>query len=149
MAPAYPSVGHGRRTSGGWRARRSGASSSIPANTRHWESVKRITLHRRLGLAGIVVAFAAFVIGVLVNVRIASRAMAADSSERTQDMLAFAAASLVGLLPFVPLIVLALWYVRRPAVHKRLMFWAFAWMLGPAFTNTRPLGRVLVTLAGV
>lgn len=109
-------------------------------------SAKRITLHRQLGLAGIVVAFAAFVTGVLVNVRIASRAMAADSPERTQDMLAFASASLVGLLPFVPLIVLALWYVRRPAVHKRLMFWAFAWVLGPAFTNTRPLGRVLDAL---
>jgi hypothetical protein len=107
---------------------------------------KRITLHRRLGLAGVVVALAAFVTGVLVNVRIASRAMAADSPERTQDMLAFAAASLVGLLPFVPLFVLALWYVRRPAVHKRMMYWAFAWMLGPAFTNTRPLGRVLDAL---
>lgn len=106
-------------------------------------SANRVALHRRLGKAGIAVALAAFITGVLVNVHIASRATVADSPERTREMLAFAAESLVGLLPFAPLIVLALWYARTPAVHKRLMYWAFAWMLGPAFTNTRPLGRVL------
>jgi len=108
--------------------------------------VSRVAWHRKIGWASMLLAAAAFLSGVYVNLHIIGRAQREAEVEQARKMVAFASESLVGLLPFVFLIGAALWYIRKPDTHKRLMFWAFAWVLGPAFTNTRPLGRALDAL---
>lgn len=108
--------------------------------------VSRVAWHRTVGWASMSLAAAAFLSGVYVNLHIIGRAQNEADAEQAGKMVAFASESLVGLLPFVLLIAAALWFIRKPATHKRLMFWAFAWMLGPAFTNARPLGRALDAL---
>ena len=47
------------------------------------------------------------------------------------------------LLAFTLLVALAVLWRSRPQVHKRLMFWSMVWMMGPAFTGTRPVGAFL------
>jgi hypothetical protein len=108
--------------------------------------VSRVAWHRKVGWASMSIAVAAFLSGVYVNLHILGRAQHEADVEEARRMVAFASESLVGLLPFVLLIGAALWFIRKPAVHKRLMYWSFAWMLGPAFANSRPLGRALDAL---
>ena len=79
----------------------------------------------------------------VLNLNLVPRALAAGAISRPEDGAAFALGSLSSLIPFVLLVGVAILKRGKPQIHKRLMFWAFVWMLGPAFTNTRPLGRVL------
>lgn len=106
-------------------------------------SARRTDLHRKLGIAGLLVAAAIVVTGIMVNLNVASRMLARGEIAQLKDGMPFALASLSSLIPFVILIVVAMRMRRRPQVHKRLMFWAAVWILGPAFTNTRPIGEVL------
>ncbi|TWT19076.1 hypothetical protein FQY83_11955 [Luteimonas marina] len=109
----------------------------------------RIDLHRRLGIAGVALAAAVVATGALVHLRLIPRMQALGRIASPEDLafaIDFALQGLASLAPFVVLIALAVWWRRRPAVHKRLMFWAMAWTLGPAFTNTRPLGQFLDSL---
>lgn len=106
----------------------------------------RIDLHRRLGIAGVLLAAAVTATGVLVHLRVVPRMQALGEIGSAGDLsfaLGFALAGLASLVPFVVLVALALAWRRRPAAHKRLMFWALVWTLGPAFTNSRPLGQFL------
>lgn len=106
----------------------------------------RVDLHRRLGIAGAVLAMAVVVTGVQVHLNFIPRLQAAGVVFGPEDMarsIGFALAGIASLLPFVVLIALAVWLRKRAAVHKRLMFWAMVWTLGPAFTNNRPLGQLL------
>ena len=105
--------------------------------------VRRPDIHRTLGLIGILLAAGVVVTAIIVNLNVIPRAMAAGILERPEDGLEFVLGSLSSLPPFVILVGLAVAYRRKRDMHKRLMFWSFVWMLGPAFTNTRPLGRFL------
>lgn len=106
-------------------------------------SIRRVDLHRKLGIAGLILAAGVVVTAIIVNLNVIPRMQANGQISRPEEGLGFALSSLSGLLPFVLLVGSAVWLRRRPDIHKRLMFWAFVWMLGPAFTNTRPLGEVL------
>lgn len=110
-------------------------------------SARRVDLHRKLGVAGIVLALGVVVTAVMVNLNLAPRAMEAGIISRPEDAAGFALDSLSSLIPFILLIGLAVVQRRKPDLHKRLMFWAFAWMLGPAFSGARPLGQFLDPLA--
>jgi len=112
-------------------------------------NIERRDLHRKLGIAGIVLAVGVVVTGTLVNLELIPRRQALgqlSSPEELSGAIGFVLAGLGGVLPFVALIALAVWLRRKPAVHKRLMFWAFVWTIGPAFTDVRPLGKVLDSL---
>ena len=109
-------------------------------------AVGRTDLHRRLGLAGVVLALAVVVTGVIVNVRLVPRMEALgilSGADGLRQGAGFALGSLLGLALFAVVVALALLWRRRPAVHKRLMFWACVLTVGPAFANTRPLGQAL------
>lgn len=106
-------------------------------------SARRVDLHRKLGIAGLVFAAAVVVTAVVVNLNVIPRMQANGQLSTPEEGLEFALSSLSGLIPFVLLVGSAVWLRRRPDLHKRLMFWAFVWMLGPAFTNSRPLGEAL------
>lgn len=106
-------------------------------------SAKRTDLHKKLGLLGLALAMGVVVTAVVLNLNLVPRALAAGAISKPEEGAAFALGSLSSLIPFVLLVGVAIVRRRKPQIHKRLMFWAFVWMLGPAFTNTRPLGRVL------
>ena len=99
----------------------------------------RRDLHRRLGVAGLLLAAAVFVTGIHVNLAVLARAPA-DALGMYLD---FVMMGIGGLLPFPLLIGLAVAFRRDPATHKRLMFWAFVLTIGPAFAASRQMGAFL------
>ena len=109
----------------------------------------RINLHRRFGMAGMALAVGVVITAVIVHLQLVPRRQAQgyiSSPEDLHRIAGFALDGISSLIPFVILIVLAVLLRRRPAVHKRLMFWAFVWTLAPAFSDARPLGQFLDTL---
>lgn len=112
-------------------------------------NIGRRDLHRKLGIASIVLAVGVVVTGVIVHLNRISRNQALgfiSSPEDFSRVIGFSLEGLGSLIPFAILIILAVLLRRNAATHKRLMFWAMVWALGPAFTNTRPLGQVLDSL---
>ena len=106
----------------------------------------RIRLHRQLGIAGVALAAAVVVTGVVVQLNVIPRLQASGEIATPEDLSRFVGFVLSGLstlLAFAVLIGLAVFWRRNAGVHKRLMFWAVVWTLGPAFTNNRPLGAFL------
>ncbi len=109
-------------------------------------SAQRVDLHRRLGIAGVALAAAVVATGAMVHLRMIPRLQALGqlgSAGELSFALGFVLAGLASLVPVVVLVALAVWWRRQAATHKRLMFWAVVWTLGPAFSNTRPLGQFL------
>jgi len=109
-------------------------------------SAKRIDIHRKLGIAGVALAACVLVTGIVVNLNVIPRMLALGQISKPEEGVQFALSSLSGLIPFAILIFLAVVLRRKASIHKRLMFWAFAWILCPAFVNTRPLGQMLDSL---
>lgn len=109
----------------------------------------RTDLHRRLGVGGLVLAAAVVATGVVVNLNVLPRMQAlgrVGSPAELEFTLRFALDSISSLAAFAIVVAAAVVLRRRPGAHRRLMFWAFVWTLGPAFTNTRPLGQFLDSL---
>jgi len=106
-------------------------------------SARRVDLHRKLGVAGLFLAAGVVVTGVVVNLNVIPRMLEIGQISRAKEGVEFALSSISGLFPFAVLVLLAVALRRNTGVHKRLMFWSFVWVLGPAFTNTRPLGQFL------
>lgn len=108
-----------------------------------------LAMHRRLGIAGVALAAGVVVTGASAHLGIVPRMQALGHLQSADDFalgVAFALEGLASLLPFIVLIALAVWLRRNSASHKRLMYWALAWTLGPALSNTRPLGQFLDSL---
>jgi hypothetical protein len=78
---------------------------------------RRTNIHRQLGRVGGVVAAAMVALGSYVAIDSARR----GSGPPGIDPLAFLAIPLWGMVVFPALVGAALWYRRRPDVHKRLM----------------------------
>ena len=83
----------------------------------------RVTLHRKLGVFGAALAATMVVVGVRVSIEAAQRGFKIDSRH---DPLAFLVFPLGDLSAFAVLVALAIWYRKRPIVHKRLMLLATA-----------------------
>lgn len=105
----------------------------------------RRDLHRRFGIAGMLLAAGVVISGAQAHLGLLPRLQARGpvDPEQIGMLLGFVIAGLASLVPIVVLIVLAVGMRRRPQVHKRLMYWVVVWTLGPAFSNTRPLGKWL------
>ncbi|MDO9453832.1 MAG: hypothetical protein Q7J29_13345 [Stagnimonas sp.] len=109
-------------------------------------NIGRRDLHRQLGIAGVLLALGVVATGAFVHLNFIGRMQAAGVITSPQDVMrgmGFVLAGLASLVPFVILIALAVGLRRKAALHKRLMFWALVWTLGPAFSNSRPLGQWL------
>ena len=99
----------------------------------------RTDLHRKLGVAGVLLAAAVFATGIQVHLALPGRV----PPEQLAQVVDFTIMGMGGLLAFPVLITLAVAWRRQPAVHKRLVFWAFVLTIGPAFAPSRPLGAFL------
>ena len=107
---------------------------------------RRTDLHRTLGVCAVVVAGAVVATAIQVQLNVVPRMISLGMVSSEEDLTraaGFALSSMSSLVPFVVLVTLALLYRRRTDIHKRLMFWAFVWTIGPAFAEGRPLGQML------
>ncbi len=95
---------------------------------------RRVTLHRKLGWAGIVLAGLVVVVGTLVAGGLARRALLHNPNARGGPFL-FGMLLFPVLTVFVILITIAVRWRRRPDYHKRLMTLAMLTVLGPAVTR--------------
>jgi hypothetical protein len=94
----------------------------------------RVAVHRRLGMAGVVLAGLVAILGTIVPIGVAKRALLIHpDSFAVLFRLAFQLFGIV--LVFVILVSLALYLRHRPDYHKRLMVLAMLSVLGPAVTR--------------
>jgi hypothetical protein len=94
----------------------------------------RVALHRKLGIAGIVLAGLVAVMGTLVSLGLARRRLQVNPNSTGAPLLL--GLQLFGIvLVFVILISLAVYFRRRPDYHKRFMTLAMLNTLGPALTR--------------
>jgi hypothetical protein len=106
----------------------------------------RVDMHRKLGIAGLVLAFAVVATAIQVQLNVVPRMISLGMVSSDDDLsraIGFALSSMSSLVPFVVLVALAVLLRRNAAIHKRLMFWAMVWTIGPAFAEGRPLGQML------
>jgi hypothetical protein len=97
-------------------------------------SVRRTDVHRRLGMAGAVLAVLVLVVGYLTAIEAARRG---DPRPDGVPPLAFLAVPLGTLVAFAALAGLGLAFRSRPETHKRLMLLATIAMLTPALARFR------------
>jgi hypothetical protein len=105
----------------------------------------RTALHRRLGVAGGVLAIAVVASSVVTIQRVLPRA-APLGEEAVFGVAAVVVSDFWVLVAFVLLVAAAVHFRRQPATHKRLMLLASVVLIGPAFSTFRPVGRALVPL---
>jgi hypothetical protein len=109
-------------------------------------AANRADLHRRLGIAGAVVAAAVVVLGLYLNLHFAPRLAAQGlvrtaALERLVSNIVFVGLQIVTL--FSLFVVAAILLRRRSAAHSRLMFLALVVTLAPALGQGRWLGHAL------
>ncbi|HEY5944265.1 MAG TPA: hypothetical protein VIV40_02190 [Kofleriaceae bacterium] len=83
---------------------------------------RRVDLHRQLGVVGAVIALAMVILGPLAAINAARHGMSLE----------FLATPLADIIVFALLVGTALWFRRRPDIHKRLMATATIAILPPA-----------------
>jgi hypothetical protein len=98
---------------------------------------RRVDLHRRLGVAGALVAGLVFLFGTTVAILSARRGMATDPA----GAIAFLPIPLGDMLVFGVLVTAAIVYRRRPETHKRLMLLATLAMIDAAIARW-PIGAM-------
>ena len=119
-------------------------------------AARNTRLHRRLGVLGVVTAAAVVSSGAYTVVRFVPRVIGAiHASGRTADQTEAAlqqiavpiiVGDLIALLVFALFVGAAIYWRRRPPIHKRLMLLASVMILGPAFSTVRPVGRALAMI---
>ena len=101
-------------------------------------AARRTDLHRRLGIAGGVVAVLMLVVGYLTAVEAARRGMTPPGGP---PPLVFLSVPLGALVAFATLVGAGLYNRRRSETHKRLMLLATIVLLTPAIARMRFIGE--------
>jgi hypothetical protein len=107
-------------------------------------SAGRVALHRRLGVAGAVLAGLVVVIGTTTEIVNAS----AGRSPLGVPPLSFLAVPFFDMVVFTGLVATGLWHRRRTDIHKRLVTLATIALLGAPIARL-PFGAAVVGLPGV
>jgi hypothetical protein len=93
----------------------------------------RVDVHRRIGLLGFGLAVVMIVLGVLAAGDQLTRHLGQPGNDTPEDVRAFYAIPLGGMVMFATFIPLGYRYRGNPAVHKRLMLFATFALLKAAF----------------
>ena len=104
----------------------------------------RTALHRRLGVAGAVLAVLLVVVGTMTAIAGASRAAGPPGV----PPLVFLAVPFFDMVVFTGLAAVGLWHRRRADIHKRLMTLATIALLGAPIARL-PFGARMIGLPGV
>ena len=97
-------------------------------------SARRVDLHRRLGLAGVVIAILVVIMGSTTTFAAAAREVGRHSDEATARITVLGL-ELVQMALFAALVGAAIWMRRRPDYHKRLMLLGTACLMPSAFAR--------------
>jgi hypothetical protein len=97
----------------------------------------RVDLHKRLGIAGAVLAAAMIVLGLMTAVESARRGVAAPGLEP----LVFMVFPVGAVVMFAGFIGAALWKRRRPELHRRLILLGTVSIMTPAIARLPIAGR--------
>jgi hypothetical protein len=107
----------------------------------------RSDIHRRLGIAGALLAVAVVALGYYTTTRFPTRALAAglDLHVLVEQIHGnrIVIGNLLGLPFFAAFVAAGILLRGRPAAHRRLMFMAFLMTIGPALTTNRMFGAWL------
>jgi len=114
--------------------------------------------HMRLGVLGFAIAAGVVATGVYTLVQFVPRLIAvarargarADQMEAVIKQVAvpIVVGDSIALLVFVILFGAAIYWRAKPVIHKRLMVLSSLFILGPAFSETRPVGATLGQVLG-
>jgi hypothetical protein len=104
----------------------------------------RVALHRRLGVAGAMLAALVVVVGTATAITKAAE----GTAPLGVPPLAFLAVPFFDMVVFAGLVVTGLWYRRRADIHKRLMALATISLLAAPIARL-PFGAQMVGLPGV
>jgi hypothetical protein len=105
-------------------------------------AANRTDLHRRLGVAGAVLAIAMAVSGAALAIESARLARPALGVLARASPLFVLVIPLASVVVFAILVGLGLYYRRRPDAHKRLMLFATLALLPPALARIRVLNAI-------
>jgi hypothetical protein len=91
----------------------------------------KVLTHRTWGVLGVSIYTAiVFIVMAVVSLRIAQASLPGQPAGLAHDMRAFEWVSVGGLVIGIPMFVLAIAYVKRPEIHKRLMLLVTLGMMG-------------------
>jgi hypothetical protein len=109
-------------------------------------AARRTDIHRRLGVAGLVLAAIVVVVGAITVIDAEKRDLAQGESMRRSVI--GVAQQFFFLFAFACGVLTGLWYRRRPEVHKRWMLFATVCLMPPGLArlarNVWPLASVVV-----
>jgi hypothetical protein len=108
-----------------------------------WLAAKgKVADHRAWGLVGVSILTAmVFIVVQVVSMRIRQASAPGVPAEITDSVLAFAWVSISSIVLVIPAFILAILYVKRPEVHKRLLLLLTVSLLGA------PIARWFLTFA--
>lgn len=98
---------------------------------------RNVSLHRKLGVAGIVVAALAIVSGFVVLIEFTHR------GPNMQSIININVGNTINFIVFAGMIVTGLMYRKSPDTHKRVMLFAGVVNIGPALTTNRMFGEAV------
>ena len=101
--------------------------------------------HRRLGVLGAAVAVAVVVTSVITMHMVVAR-VGGGGAAWPPRLVSVIVGNAWRLVVFTALVTAAVHFRRRPETHKRLLLLASVFLLAPALSIERPLGRTLVPL---
>lgn len=104
----------------------------------------RINLHRVLGVAGIVVALAVIGISGYTSFSVIRRMQMAGVDVANASGVVMG--NILNLTGFASFVACAVYFRRRPDLHKRFMFLACVMLLPPALSTSRPIGMLLQSI---
>jgi hypothetical protein len=105
-------------------------------------AARRVDIHRKLGVAGAVMAAAMVVVGSMTAIAAAAR----GSAPPGVDPLQFLAVPLFDMVVFAPLVAAAVWLRKNKEAHKRLMLLATINLMAAAIARwpgVLPLGPLV------
>lgn len=106
-------------------------------------AAKRTDIHRKLGVLGLILALAMIVVGPLTAIEAAKHGPAAPSAAPPDiPPLVFLIIPLGDIAIFAPLVGLALYFRRKPEIHKRLMLLTAIVLLPPAVARIPALFHI-------
>lgn len=95
----------------------------------------RVALHRSIGMVGISLATAMVIFGLIVNLQFSAAALAGERPIDEARAYALFFGGNMSMLGFGTLFALAIAYLKRPDVHKRLMVFATCMILTAAVSR--------------
>ena len=99
--------------------------------------IRDVSLHRKLGVAGVIVGLMAVISGFIVLIEFI------DRNPNVEAVTNINVGNTMNFIVFVGMIIVGMIYRKTPEIHKRVMLFAGVVNIGPALASNRLLGESL------